>query len=247
MSAVKLLAQATKLVCEEAGEPWPEGTDAEFDDPNVVRLADAFAELVLTERAAELEREVALMRHRVDLLDRMDILDKALAEWINKTEWVRKTLQVPELGMHIADVMSARLKAALAEPAVEPDGWHLSKDGLPPVGAQVMGGHFYVDPWLKDKTPVFSWGLCRVLKTTHPEFKDGKQWQTFGPSHNDITHWCWPPAPPSNGNTAPPPPAEPEGSVCARCGGLVFDPVLVQPAAPIVQHVPADDTEGGAL
>lgn len=96
----------------------------------------------------------------------------------------------------------------MAEPAVEPDGWHLSKDGLPPVGAQVMGGHFYVDPWLKDKTPVFSWGLCRVLKTTNPEFKDGKQWQTFGPSHNQITHWRWPPIPPSNSNTSPPPTAE---------------------------------------
>lgn len=51
MSAVKLLAQAIKRICEEAGEPWPEGTDAEFDDPNVVRLADVFAKLVIAEHA----------------------------------------------------------------------------------------------------------------------------------------------------------------------------------------------------
>lgn len=153
MSAAELLKKATRRVCEESGETWPDDADAEFDDPNVSRMADAFAELVLTERAAELERDATLMRNR------MDMLEKALAEWINKTDWMRKTLKVSELGLHRADVMSARLRAAaLAEPAPEP-----------------------------------------------------------------------------------------EGSVCARCGGLVFDPVLVQTAPPTVQHLPADDTEGGAI
>jgi hypothetical protein len=46
-------------------------------------------------------------------------------------------------------------------------------------------------PWLKPEAATrFMWGLCRVLKDDHRDFKDGKRWQTFGPSHNEITHWA---------------------------------------------------------
>jgi hypothetical protein len=33
----------------------------------------------------------------------------ALKEWQKKTEWVRKSAQTPELGMHLADVMTQRI------------------------------------------------------------------------------------------------------------------------------------------
>lgn len=85
------------------------------------------------------------------------------------------------------------------EPVVQ---WHLSKDGLPPVGSEVVGGYFYKDTWLKGEPEVFAWGQCRVIKDDHPDFPDGKRWITFGPSHNQITYWCWPPKKP--GDTSPP-------------------------------------------
>lgn len=62
---VDLFRQATRRVCDEVGEPWPEGSDAEFDDPSVARLADVFAGLVL-ENDAELKRIEAYMREHME-------------------------------------------------------------------------------------------------------------------------------------------------------------------------------------
>jgi hypothetical protein len=89
---------------------------------------------------------------------------------------------------------SWRIECAYAAPfqAAQPV-WNLSKDGLPPVGAEVIGGHFYKDTWLEGEPEVFLWGKCTVSADQHPDFKGGKRWHTFGPSHNQITHWCWPP------------------------------------------------------
>ena len=109
MSAIELLMRATRRVCEEAGEPWPDDADAEFNDPDVARLADKFAELVLSEHAAELVREAQLMRNR------MEMVDKALTEWLDKTEWVQKSAQVHELGKHRADIMRARIDRLQSE------------------------------------------------------------------------------------------------------------------------------------
>ena len=74
-----------------------------------------------------------------------------------------------------------------------PDGlqWFtVAEHGLPEVGAVVVGGLWYTDPYLKPECATsFMWGQCRVVDTKHRDFKDGKQWLTFGPSHNQITHW----------------------------------------------------------
>lgn len=69
------------------------------------------------------------------------------------------------------------------------NGWFLSKDGLPDIGEQVVAGFFYQDAWLIGSPIEFSWGKCMVVHDTHPDFKDNKRWLTFGPSHNQITHW----------------------------------------------------------
>lgn len=75
-----------------------------------------------------------------------------------------------------------------------PDGlqWFtVAEHGLPEVGEVVVGGLWYTDPWLKPECATsFMWGQCRVVDTKHRDFKDGKQWLTFGPSHNQITHWA---------------------------------------------------------
>ena len=52
MNAVELLKQATRRVCEEGGEIWPDDADAEFDDLDVSRFADVFAELVAADANA---------------------------------------------------------------------------------------------------------------------------------------------------------------------------------------------------
>lgn len=74
--------------------------------------------------------------------------------------------------------------------------WRLSKHELPPAGIEVIGGYFYVDQCLKDSPTVFNWGRCVAIPTDDPDFKDGKRWLTYGPSHNQITHWCYAPEQP---------------------------------------------------
>lgn len=80
-----------------------------------------------------------------------------------------------------------------AAPAV-PDGlqWFtVAEHGIPEIGAEVIGGLWYTDPWLKPEfATTFMWGQCRVVEDKHRDFKDRKRWLTFGPSHNQITHWA---------------------------------------------------------
>ncbi len=100
---------------------------------------------------------------------------------------------------HLFSLEATPPAAPVQEPTVL---WHLSKDGLPPVGSEVIGGFFGKDTWLKGEPEVFYWGKCGVMAENHRDFPDGKRWITFGPSHNQITHWCWPPHKP--GDTTPP-------------------------------------------
>lgn len=67
----------------------------------------------------------------------------------------------------------------------------VAEHGLPDAGEEVLAGFWYTDPWLKpEKAERFMFGTCRIFakKKSH-DFPDGKVWQTFGPSHNQITHW----------------------------------------------------------
>lgn len=100
-------------------------------------------------------------------------------------------------------------------PAV-PDGlqWFtVAEHGIPEIGAEVIGGLWYTDPWIKTEfATTFMWGQCRVVESKHRDFKDGKQWCTFGPSHNQITHWARINTP---GQTSAPAPAVPQGEPVA--------------------------------
>lgn len=72
------------------------------------------------------------------------------------------------------------------------ESWHcVESDGMPEVGETVLGGHWYTDPYLiPEKATQFLFGPCRVFRTEDlRSFPHGKQWHTFGPSHNQITHW----------------------------------------------------------
>lgn len=78
--------------------------------------------------------------------------------------------------------------------------WNLAKDSLPDIAEgekcsqEVLGGCWIEDPWLREDHPDrirFVYGPCRVISVKPSrEFPDGKQWHTFGPSHNQITHWA---------------------------------------------------------
>lgn len=82
----------------------------------------------------------------------------------------------------------------MAEPVEipNPDGWMTVKvDGLPDVGETVLGGLWHTDTWLKPEfARRFMFGTCRVFKESNrKQFPLGKSWSTFGPSHDQITHW----------------------------------------------------------
>lgn len=54
----------------------------------------------------------------LSLLDECDSLERfktAYMEWHEKTDWVRKDAKPKELGMHVADMMTARITQAEAE------------------------------------------------------------------------------------------------------------------------------------
>ena len=104
-------------------------------------------------------------------------------------------------GQQVLDAIELLRVATTQQPATGelvadgvPDEVHwftVTQDGMPDFGEEVIGGFWYTDPWLKpDCATRFMWGQCRVVKDDHRDFKDGKRWQTFGPSHNDITHWA---------------------------------------------------------
>jgi len=77
--------------------------------------------------------------------------------------------------------------------------WIRSTDALPDIpedarkSEDVLGGHWVTDDWLRDGHPDkrrFSFGPCFVMESDDlEEFPQGKRWHTFGPSHNQITHW----------------------------------------------------------
>lgn len=79
-------------------------------------------------------------------------------------------------------------------------GWIACVDRLPDipgdaiVSDDVLGGCWITDNWLRDGHPKkqrFIFGACSVRRADDlREFPQGKQWHTFGPSHNQITHWC---------------------------------------------------------
>lgn len=79
-----------------------------------------------------------------------------------------------------------------AAPAVSGLQWlTVAEHGMPDFDEEVIGGLWYTDPWLvPEKATRFLWGLCRVSMDDPRDFKDGKRWVTFGPSHNQITHWA---------------------------------------------------------
>lgn len=78
--------------------------------------------------------------------------------------------------------------------------WILSAERLPDIpdgeasSRDVLGGCWITDDWLRDDHPDkrrFIFGACRVMRETDlREFPHGKRWHTFGPSHNQITHWA---------------------------------------------------------
>lgn len=92
---------------------------------------------------------------------------------------------------HTQEVCQRRSAAQAAQVPEGVQWFTVAEHGMPDFDEKVIGGLWYTDPWLKpDRATRFMWGLCRVLKDDHRDFKDGKRWHTFGPSHNDITHWA---------------------------------------------------------
>ena len=86
--------------------------------------------------------------------------------------------------------------------------WISVKDSLPEIpkgekcSADVLAGMWIEDTWLRRDHPErrrFVMGVCRMI-TEKPSkwYPEGKSWQTFGPSHNDITHWMPTPIPPQD-------------------------------------------------
>ena len=77
--------------------------------------------------------------------------------------------------------------------------WISVKNRLPDIpegemtSEEVLAGMWFEDSWLIDDHPNkvrFIMGVCRVLRTDDlRNFPQGKQWLTFGPSHNQIQLW----------------------------------------------------------
>lgn len=109
----------------------------------------------------------------------------------NAREACRDERQLMTVGYYPEEVPTNlnKLDWTLASAALPdiPEGTHSSRD--------VLGGCWIVYDWLRDDHPAkrrFIFGACRVLRTTDlEEFPLGKQWHTFGPSHNQITHWAY--------------------------------------------------------
>lgn len=59
--------------------------------------------------------EAAAAAELLRLDAKVQSLECAIKEWCEKTNWVRKTCKPRELGMHLADVLRARIEALDAE------------------------------------------------------------------------------------------------------------------------------------
>jgi len=76
--------------------------------------------------------------------------------------------------------------------------WILSKDRLPEIprghkrSESVLAGGYFHDSWTE--TDEFLCGVCFVYKDDRHQCD---RWNTFGPSHNAITHWMPLPEAPS--------------------------------------------------
>lgn len=68
----------------------------------------------------------------------------------------------------------------------------------PPIDVEVLAGFWYKDTWLiEEKAWRFMVGVCYARETDDlRNFPCGYQWQTFGPSHNQIKYWTHLPTPP---------------------------------------------------
>lgn len=98
---------------------------------------------------------------------------------------------------HMGCVRAAKQHTRPAPGVPEGLQWFtVAERGMPDFDEEVIAGLWYTDPCLKPEFATrFMWGLCRVFKDDYRDFKDGKRWHTFGPSHNQITHWArfnWP-------------------------------------------------------
>lgn len=64
MTPIAILIAATCQVCQERGVKLPNEAMSQFNDPNIIRVSEVFAELV----RAEQEKEERLMRARMTRL-----------------------------------------------------------------------------------------------------------------------------------------------------------------------------------
>ena len=76
--------------------------------------------------------------------------------------------------------------------------WINVNEELPPLNTEVIAGFWCYDTMLKEEYAWrWLWGNCILVFDTHPCYKDGKRWLTFGPAHSQITHWMYLPTPPN--------------------------------------------------
>jgi len=81
----------------------------------------------------------------------------------------------------------------------EPGTWYACADGhFPDINVPVIAGYWFQDTWMKGDPWVWLQNVCFMAPNSHPDFNycDHKMWCNSGFSHNAITHWCYPPAPP---------------------------------------------------
>lgn len=71
--------------------------------------------------AGEAERQTLQAENR-----RLRQFETALSEWADKTEWLRKSVEPKELGMHLADVMKARIERNQYKAELYDEVWELA-------------------------------------------------------------------------------------------------------------------------
>lgn len=71
--------------------------------------------LFMTDAAFIAAASPATILALLDELERLESFKTAYMEWQEKTDWVRKDAKPKELGLHVADVMTARITKAEAE------------------------------------------------------------------------------------------------------------------------------------